>query len=100
MDPEMNSVAEDLLQAIRTWVSAAPEPGPTSDWVVIQSGLSRASDLDLRAVLSEFFDVEPVVLEVRDIVARRAVLSQELRSQMAEALIFHGFDDEAATFIG
>jgi hypothetical protein len=96
----MTSATEDLLQAIRLWISAAPEPGPAPDWAVIRSALSRASDLDLRAVLSEFFDVEPVVLEVKDVVAGHAVLSQELRGQMAEALMFHGFDEEADEFIG
>lgn len=99
MDSEVTLMAPDLLRAIRAWVSSAPEPGPAADWAVIQSGLLRANDSDLDAVLGEFFDCEPIVLEVKDVVLSRNVLPVSLRSRLAEALIFHGYDEEASAYI-
>ena len=95
----MTLMAADILRAIRAWVSNAPEPGSAADWAVIQSGLLKANDSGLSAVLGEFFDCEPVVLEVRDVVLNRSSLPTSLRSQLAEALIFHGHDEEASAFI-
>ena len=78
----------------------APTPGPTADLVTIRSGLLRATDGELESILREFFDCEPIVSEVHDVVKRRTTpLPEGLRQQMAEALLFHGFDDDASRFM-
>ena len=93
-------MANELASLIRTWIADAPSPGPAADFAMIQSGLLRASDAELEAILREFFDCEPIVVEVNEVVsARDASPSEGLRKQLVEALVFHGLDDAASAYL-
>ena len=90
----------ELSQVIRDWISEAPSPGPTADLVAIRSGLLRATDSELAAILQEFFDVEPIVVEVNEVVSGRdSPVTEDLRKRLVEALLFHGMDDAASEFL-
>lgn len=93
-------MANELALLIRTWIADAPEPGPAADFAMIQSGLLRANDAELERILREFFDCEPIVTEVYDVIRDRAApIPDGLRKQLVEALIFHGLDDAATPYI-
>jgi hypothetical protein len=97
--PEL-SMANELVQVIRAWIADAPSPGPTADLVTIRSGLLRADDADLEVILKEFFDVEPIVIEVNDVIAERSKpIAEGLRRRLVEALLFHGLDDAASPYL-
>lgn len=90
----------ELAQVIRSWIAEAPSPGPTADLVTIRSGLLRATDAELEEILREFFDCEPIVVEVNDVVSERnKPVPDSLRSRLVEALLFHGLDDAASSLM-
>lgn len=69
------------------------EPG---DFAVLLSLVAEISDSEISAVLSEFFDIEPLTMAIFDqFRAQGTEWSRATRQKLLEALIFCGYDEEA-----
>lgn len=91
----------ELTRRVREWVArpAGQGLGPAED-AVVRSLICAADEADLSLLLREFFDCEPVAMAVHDaFLERGAMWPRGLREQLAEALLFHGRDDDAVPIL-
>ena len=69
-----------------------------ADEAVMRSILREVTDREAHEILEEFFDVEPLTLGIyEEFLARGSTWEPTALRRLAEALIFCGFDEQAAT---